>query len=155
MFAGYVWLFVLTEEKMIDRSLLLSSFFFIIGQTDHFRAAVSINSITDRFSVLGTDDLQRDWEAIWGPPWDNRDGDAYWKSSTLAYVKSIKTPILFIEGQQDWRCPLLNIEQLYVALRRLEVETQLVIYPEEGHQYKKPKNIIDSIHRMVTWFETH
>jgi len=124
-----------------------------VGQTDRFSAAVSERSIADRISAFGTDDLQRDWEGIWGFPWDNR--DAYWKASALAYVKHIKTPILFLEGQEDWRCPLLNTEQLYVSLHRLGVETQLVIYPGEAHGFRKPKNLIDRIRRMVAWFKAH
>jgi len=61
----------------------------------------------------------------------------------------------FTEYQEDWRCPLLNTEQLYVSLRQLGVETQLVIYPGEAHGFRKPKNILDRIHRMVAWFEAH
>ncbi|MCA1652211.1 MAG: prolyl oligopeptidase family serine peptidase [Acidobacteria bacterium] len=50
----------------------------------------------------------------------------------------VKTPTLILRGQDDWNVPLVNSEQLYQALRRLGVPTELVIYPGQGHGIRRP-----------------
>ena len=45
-------------------------------------------------------------------------------------MQSVKTPTLIMCGKLDWNVPVLNSEILYQSLKRLGVETQLVVYPE-------------------------
>jgi dipeptidyl aminopeptidase/acylaminoacyl peptidase len=42
-------------------------------------------------------------------------------------------PTLFLCGEDDMNVPLLNTEQMYQAVRRLGVPTELVIYPGQNH----------------------
>jgi dipeptidyl aminopeptidase/acylaminoacyl peptidase len=58
-------------------------------------------------------------------------------------------------GEEDWNVPILNSEQLYLALKRLGVETQLVVYPGEYHSISTPSYIKDQYNRYLKWFGEH
>lgn len=68
------------------------------------------------------------------------------------HADRIKTPTLFLCGQNDLNVPLLNAEQMYQALRSLGVPTELVIYPGQFHGLKKPSYIIDRYKRYLDWY---
>ncbi len=63
------------------------------------------------------------------------------------------TPTLILCGQEDWNVPLLNSEQLYQALRRLGRETELVIYPGQGHGITRPSFQKDRFERYLAWYD--
>ena len=64
----------------------------------------------------------------------------------------IETPTLFMVGELDWNVPLINSEQMYQALRSLNVPTQLIVYPGEHHGLSKPSYIQDRLDRMIDWY---
>jgi dipeptidyl aminopeptidase/acylaminoacyl peptidase len=70
-------------------------------------------------------------------------------------VRKIKTPTLVLNGQEDWNVPLINSEQLYQALRRLGVPTELVVYPGQGHSLRRPSYVKDRYERYVAWYDRH
>jgi dipeptidyl aminopeptidase/acylaminoacyl peptidase len=124
----------------------------IVGHTDRFAAAVSENGDSDYSSAFGTDEWQRDYIAELGAPWENP--ELYRKLSPITYVENMKTPILFIHGQEDWNCPLAQIEQLYVSLKVLgRAETKMIIYPREAHGIEEPKHLTDYWKRVFDWFD--
>ena len=78
----------------------------------------------------------------WARPWVHPD---VWEKVSYPFLHAdkIKTPTLFLCGESDFNVPLLNSEQMYQALRTLGVPTELVIYPEQFHDLKKPSYILD------------
>ena len=125
----------------------------MMGRTHRFRAAVSERGEADYFSAFGTDDQQLWISSDLGLPWENPEN--YWRVSPIRLVKNMNTPVLFIDGAEDWRCPLSNTEQLYISLRKRGVETQLVIYPGESHSFSKPCHLVDRLKRILAWLEQH
>lgn len=67
-------------------------------------------------------------------------------------VEHCTTPTLVICGEKDWNVPVQNSDQLYQALRRLGVETQLVVYPDEHHGIARPSFERDRLERYLDWF---
>jgi dipeptidyl aminopeptidase/acylaminoacyl peptidase len=67
-------------------------------------------------------------------------------------VKNIKTPTLIMGGEKDWNVPIINSEQLYLALKTLGVETELVVYPGEYHGIDTPSHAKDLYERYLDWF---
>lgn len=65
------------------------------------------------------------------------------------------TPTLFLVGEKDYNVPLIGSEQMYQALKYLEIPTQLIIYPEENHGLSKPSYIKDRLDRYLDWYEKH
>ncbi|HKT45979.1 MAG TPA: S9 family peptidase [Candidatus Acidoferrales bacterium] len=123
---------------------------FIIGQTTRFKAAISGAGEALNTSFYGHDQYQRDYETELGLPWENH---ALWdKLSPFYRVKSITTPTLFMGGDIDWNVPILGGEQMYQALKRLGVSTQLVVYPGEYHGFRVPSHRKDRLIRYLAWY---
>jgi len=123
---------------------------FIIGQTTRFKAAVSGAGEALNVSLYGHDQYQKDYETELGRPWEN---EALWdKLSPFYRVAKITTPTLFMGGNMDWNVPIVGGEQMYQALRSLGRETELVVYPDEFHEFKTPSHIKDRLERQLAWF---
>src|SRR6266513_5312253 len=101
-------------------------------------------------SFYGHDHYQRDYEAELGHPWENK---AVWERVSPFYkVANVSTPTLFMGGATDWNVPILGGEQMYQALKRLGRATELVVYPGEYHEFKKPSHIKDRLERYLAWY---
>ncbi len=70
-------------------------------------------------------------------------------------VDKVVTPTLIVGGEQDWNVPIVNSEQLYQALKRLGVTTELVVYPGEFHEFTTPSYIKDLYERILAWFAAY
>ena len=75
------------------------------------------------------------------------------KSSPITFVKNVKTPTLLLQGEADKTDPIGQSQQLYRALKRYGVKSDLVIYPREGHGIAEEKHQLDLLDRMVNWFD--
>lgn len=123
---------------------------YVITKSNRFKAAASGAGESDYFMDYGTDHYQYEWEKELGLPWEKQ--DLYLKLSPFFHVASVKTPTLIMCGESDRNVPLLNSEQLYQALRRLGVDTTLVVYPEQPHSFWRPSYIKDRYERYLAWF---
>lgn len=124
---------------------------YIITKNTRFAAAISGASEADMFSAFGYDDLQRWWVSELGHPWDQ--GELYRKLSPIYEVKKVKTPTLVMCGEKDFRCPLPQSEQLYLALKTLGKETALIIYPGQSHSIRRPSYEVDRYRRYGYWYD--
>lgn len=66
-----------------------------------------------------------------------------------------QTPTLIVHGDAERNNPVGQSKALYRALKRIGVETELVIYPGEPHSIRRAKNQIDILERMLSWFDAH
>ena len=124
---------------------------YVITRTTRFKAAISGASEVNYTANYGTDHYQYEWETELGLPW--REPERYLKLSPFFHVEKVKTPTLVMCGQEDWNVPLLNSEQLYQALRRLGVPTELVVYPGEDHGIDRPSFVKDRWERTLGWYD--
>jgi dipeptidyl aminopeptidase/acylaminoacyl peptidase len=124
---------------------------YVITRTGRFKAAMSGASEVNYLSNYGHDHYQRWWEHELGLPW--RNPDLWLRLSPFFQVEKVTTPTLVVCGQEDWNVPLVNSEQLYQALRRLGVPTELVIYPGQSHSFSRPSFEVDRWRRYLAWFE--
>jgi dipeptidyl aminopeptidase/acylaminoacyl peptidase len=124
---------------------------YVITKNTRFAAAISGASESDMFSAFGYDDLQRWWVSELGHPWDQT--ELYRKLSPIYEVKKVKTPTLVMCGEKDFRCPLPQSEQLYLALKTLGKETALIIYPGQSHSIRRPSYEIDRFRRYGYWYD--
>ncbi len=109
----------------------------IVGHTTRFRAAITQRSISNFVSFFGTSDigwLFGDVE-VGGRPWDNL--ETYWKHSPIAYVEHIQTPLLILHAEEDYRCPVEQADQLFVALKVLGREVRYVRFEGESHELSR------------------
>lgn len=126
---------------------------YVITKTDRFKGAISGASEVNYLANFGHDHYLIEWEAELGLPWRNT--DLWIKLSPYYQVDKVTTPTLVMCGQEDWNVPLINSEQLYQALRRLGVPTELVIYPGEGHGISRPSFQKDRYERYLAWYDKY
>ena len=126
----------------------------VIARDQRFKAAVSGASIANVLAGYGTDQYIRDYETELGTPWKNP--DVYLRVSyPFFHADRIKTPTLFVCGEKDFNVPLLNTEQMYQALKSLNVPTQLVIYPGQFHGFSTPSYVKDRYARYLAWYRQY
>ncbi len=126
----------------------------VITQTNRFKAAVSVASVSDMISFYATSLYQDLVHAEFrGFPWADDNYTLLWKWSPLAHVKNATTPTMFLHGENDNDVHITQAEQMFTALRQRGIESELVRYPREGHGFREPKHRLDSITRTVEWFD--
>jgi dipeptidyl aminopeptidase/acylaminoacyl peptidase len=123
---------------------------FIITQTTRFKAAISGAGEFLYMTNYGHDHYQRDWETELGRPWEKK--AVYEKLSPFYGVASITTPTLIMGGNIDWNVPIINGEQMFQALKSLGRTTELVVYPDEYHEFSSPSHIKDRLERYLAWY---
>jgi dipeptidyl aminopeptidase/acylaminoacyl peptidase len=123
----------------------------VIARDRRFKAAVSDAGQGNAIAGYGTDQYVLEYELELGRPWE-RPQTWIRNSYPFFHADRIVTPTLFICGDADLNVPLLNGEQMYQALKSLKRETELVIYPDEPHSFRKPSNRRDRMERMLAWY---
>ncbi|WP_227395797.1 S9 family peptidase [Jeotgalibacillus aurantiacus] len=129
----------------------------ITGQTDRFKAAVTQRCISNWISFYGVSDIGY-YFSEWQIQADLGDIDTLWKHSPLAYADNIKTPLLILHSEKDYRCPIEQAEQLYIALKRKEKTTRLVRFPESDHNLSrtgKPHLRLERLNHITGWFSEY
>ncbi|KPJ72936.1 hypothetical protein AMJ52_04575 [candidate division TA06 bacterium DG_78] len=136
---------LLTQRKYIDKKRMgvmggsYGGFMtnWLIGHTDIFRVAVTMRSVVSMFSQCGSDYgflRNRSFKGNW---WEKNNFQFYWNMSPLKYVKHMKTPLLIIHSEQDHRCPITQAEELFVALKILKRDVEMVRFPIDGHELSR------------------
>lgn len=126
---------------------------YVITQTQRFKAAMSGASLGLVTSNYGHDQYQLMYELEFGLPWEYPERWA--ELSPFNKVENITTPTLWMGGEVDWNVPINNSEQMYIAMKRLGQETQLVVYPNEHHGIRRPTFQKDRFERWIAWFDQY
>ncbi len=126
---------------------------YVITKTNRFKAALSGASEALYRANYGHDHYQLTWEQELGLPWENK--DAWERISPYNDVAKILTPTLWMGGSDDWNVPILNSEQMYMAMKRLGRETQLIVYPGEHHGIQRPSFQKDRFERYLAWMKKY
>ena len=124
-----------------------------ITQTTRFKAAITGAGMADLAMEFVTEDHPSYDEWFYGLPYEKPEG--FRKSSPLTYVKNARTPTLILQGDADVIDPLGQSQALYRALKRYGVQTELVVYPREGHGLREEKHLEDRLNRIVAWFDKY
>ena len=122
----------------------------ICGHTDRFQCLIGIDGTYNHVSFYGsTDEL---WFPEWdiaGTPWSNP--DEYKRSSPLTYAENFKTPTMLVHGQRDYRVDISEGLQMFTALQRMGVPSQILIFPNEGHNVGRLDNLRTVYDEQYKW----
>ncbi|HEY5839431.1 MAG TPA: S9 family peptidase [Pyrinomonadaceae bacterium] len=126
--------------------------FWILTQTDRFKAVSPGAGLTNIYSMYSQNDIQRylRWFYSDKAPWDAT--DLYWDRSPMKYINNVKTPTMIMHGQADTRVPLAQAQEFYMALKEKNVPVEFVVYPREGHGFTEPRHNLDRMRRYVRFF---
>jgi dipeptidyl aminopeptidase/acylaminoacyl peptidase len=129
----------------------------IVGHTNRFKAAVTQRSVVSLKSFYGTSDLGwNDDREFGGPPWKNPEG--YERMSPLTYAKNVKTPLLILHNEHDFRCQIEQAEQWYTTLKVMGKRVEMVRFPEEPHglsRHGRPDRRIARLEHILRWFDKY
>ena len=123
-----------------------------VTQTQRFRAAVAGAGISNWQSYYGQNSIDQWMIPYFGAPVYD-DPAVYAKSAPINFVKNAKTPTLVVVGDSDGECPAPQSFEFWHALKSFGVKTQLVVYPGEGHRFRKAEHMRDLMKRTVAWFD--
>jgi dipeptidyl aminopeptidase/acylaminoacyl peptidase len=128
----------------------------IVTQTDRFRAAVASAGISNlvSFNYMA---YYHDYLAVEFGSYPHQRGliDRLWERSPIRYAKDVRTPVMFLHGENDNDVPIAEAEQFYIALKDVGVETVMVRYPREGHGLRETRHVADAIDRSLDWYRRH
>jgi len=130
----------------------------IIGHTQRFKAAVTQRCVSNFISFWGSTDFNWVWQRVLGhkPPYD--DLEKYWAHSPIAYMGNARTPTKVIHNEGDLRCPIEQGEQVFVALKRQGVDSEMVRFPDEFHGLSRTGRTdrrIVRLNHILNWFEKY
>lgn len=132
---------------------------FIITQTPMFAVAISGAGVSDTIGHYFT--INTDNNDIDGWRYENQqyrmgcsffeNREAYYRNSPLINAGGITTPLLSWAGALDQNVQSRQAATFYAALRRLQKEHVMLVYPNDGHIFYNLKNQEDLTHKMQDW----
>ena len=131
----------------------------VVGHTNRFKVAVTMRSISNWVSFFGVSDIGYHFgpSEIGCTPWGNI--AKMWDASPLKYVENVKTPLLFIHGEEDIRCPIEQADQFYVFLKTLnQCDLKFNRYPKENHELSRsgqPNRRVHRLNAVKDWFNAY
>jgi dipeptidyl aminopeptidase/acylaminoacyl peptidase len=129
----------------------------IVGHTDRFRCAISERAVNNMLSEDGTDDFMGFFKSTLGAAaWEAP--EEYLRVSPWSYAKDMTTPLLLIHSEDDLRCPIGQAEELFVVLRSLKREVELLRFPGEGHELSRSGSPVHRVQRfeaIVEWLDRY
>jgi dipeptidyl aminopeptidase/acylaminoacyl peptidase len=129
-----------------------------VGHTTRFAAAVSQRSIADWSGFWYTADFWL-YMPTWfrAAPWE--DPEDFARRSPITYVKNITTPMMFIEGEADYRTPPADGgEIMFRALKYRKIPTAMVRFPNESHELSRsgaPWHRVERLQHILNWFDKY
>jgi acylaminoacyl-peptidase len=128
----------------------------VIGHTHDFAAAITDRCVSNLVSEAGNSDFVSDEDQYWeGNFWSRP--EARWNQSPIKYFSKVKTPALIIHSAGDLRCNIEQAEQVFYALKLLNVPTRFIRYPastSHGMSRGGPPDLrIHRLTQILTWWK--
>ncbi|WP_199434553.1 S9 family peptidase [Qaidamihabitans albus] len=121
---------------------------------DRFRAAWSERAVNAWDSFAGTSDIGW-WFA---ESYVGADPEEQRRRSPLSYADRIRMPFAVVHSEHDWRCPIEQAQRMFVALKRNGVDTEMLIFPGEGHELTRsgrPRHRVQRFGAVLDWWARH
>ncbi|MCI1986123.1 MAG: S9 family peptidase [Lactobacillus sp.] len=133
----------------------------LVTHTDRFAAIISERAIANWVSFFGTSDLgfyytPREHRAEFAADWSQ--AATWWRHSPLAYVQNAKTPLLLVHSENDYRVPIEQAEQFYVALKHVGSPVDFLRFPASDHDLSRtglPNLRVERLESELAWLAQH
>ena len=125
-----------------------------VTHTKRFKAAVAGAGLSDWVAYYGQNGIDQ-WMIPYFGASAYDDPKTYDRLSPIRSIRDAKTPTLLYVGERDVETPSAQSLEFWHGLRAMNVPTQLVIYQDEGHGIRSPKNLTDRETRMIGWFDKY
>ena len=125
----------------------------ILTQTDRFKAISSGAGTMNWISMYAQSDVQRNRQFYVGDGFLYDDFDNYFNQSPLKYIRNAKTPTMIHVVEGDPRVPSPQSVELHMALKKLDVPTELFMYPGRSHGIPDPRNRLVKAVSEMAWMD--
>jgi dipeptidyl aminopeptidase/acylaminoacyl peptidase len=125
-----------------------------VTHTDRFKAGMVGAGVTDLYSMATTTDISPRFETSYMGELQANTA-IYDRESPVRYAAQCHTPVLILHGEADPRVPISQGEEFYHALHFLNKDAAMVRYPREPHIFKEREHQIDSLTRILAWYDAH
>lgn len=125
----------------------------ILTHTDRFKAISTGAGTSNWISMYAESDVQRNRQFYLGDKLPYDDFDAYWVQSPLKYIKNAKTPTMIHVVEGDPRVPSPQSVELHMALKRLGIPTELLMYPGQSHGIPDARNQFVKSMAEMAWMD--
>jgi dipeptidyl aminopeptidase/acylaminoacyl peptidase len=130
----------------------------VIGHTDRFAAAVAQRDIANWTDWWYSADF-----TLFQPSWFRQppflDPDDYKQRSPITYIQNVKTPLMLVLGEADYRTPPgAGGEEMFRALKFLKRPVIMVRFPGESHELSRsgqPWHRVERLQHIVGWFDKY
>lgn len=126
----------------------------IVGHTDRFACAATQRSISNWVSFYGISDIGPEFATDQTAGNIDDKIEKMWEHSPLKYVNNVKTPLLFIHSDEDYRCPMSQGIQFYTALAQRNQLVRMCLFHGENHELSrsgKPKHRVRRLTEITDW----
>lgn len=126
-----------------------------ITQTDRFKAAIMGAGIANWHSFHGVSNVPT-WDRLFysGANPHSLSGP-FADFSAIFQVDRVRTPTLILHGEQDPCVPVGQGYEFFRALKDCGVETEMVVYPREGHGLSEKAHLRHLQERAIGWYRSH
>jgi dipeptidyl aminopeptidase/acylaminoacyl peptidase len=121
---------------------------------ERFKGFCSERAVNNLLSEEWSSDIATAFRTEHGPSHID-DPDVYMASSPIAAVRNIDTPMLIIHSEDDYRCPIVQAEELWIALKLLDKEVDFYRFPGENHELSRSGSPVHRVQRaeiILDWF---
>jgi dipeptidyl aminopeptidase/acylaminoacyl peptidase len=130
----------------------------IVGHSDRFKAACSERAVNQWVSFHGSSDIGPHFaRAYFGRyVWEDFAGQV--SMSPATYAADINTPLLILHSENDLRAPIEQGEHLFVSLRLLKKDVEMVRFPAESHELSRsgsPAHRVMRFETILDWFDRY
>ncbi len=127
----------------------------VIAQTHRFKAAITQRCVSDWASMWYSADF-----AMFTPSWFRKspveDPGEYQERSPFYLARQIRTPLMVIHSEEDWRTPIAQGEAMFRALKLERKPTVMVRFPGENHELSRsgaPSRRVQNQEHIRRWFD--
>jgi len=121
----------------------------VAGHTDRFRCLVNHAGVSYLMGQYASDVTQGRGQATGGEAWEGLEKQDRW--SPVRFASGMRTPMLVIHGERDYRVPVGQGLLVYGLLKAKGVPARLVYFPDENHWILKPRNSLLWYREVHDW----
>jgi dipeptidyl aminopeptidase/acylaminoacyl peptidase len=103
---------------------------------DRFKAICSERAVNNLLNEEWSSDIGTVFRIEHGPN-PVEDPEEYLRMSPSMWVRDIHVPMLILHSEEDYRCPINQAEELWVALRLLDRDVTFYRFPGENHELSR------------------
>lgn len=127
-----------------------------IGHCHDFAAAITDRCVSNLVSMSGNSDFPMEPDRYFaGNFWDRP--EERWRQSPIAWIGNARTPTLIIHSEGDLRCNVEQGDQVFTALKLLNVPCRFVRYPastSHGMSRQGPPDLrMHRLHQILDWWQ--